>query len=118
MRENDVKPIKEFSLRDNKRLKTSKHFYGLKNSREYCNVIHCKHLRQDLMMMPTAGYLSLLFGVINGNISRVPGTYVDESISTSTAASDNISLQAEERLECKPQKYNTFKFAGHEIVPH
>lgn len=59
MRDVYIKPSKEFHLERGQLLQLLKHLYDLSDSGDYWHVTFSKHLRDDLMMTPTTGDLSL-----------------------------------------------------------
>ena len=82
MREVYVKPTKEFKLNSDQLLKLLKPLYGLSDACDYWQVTFANHLKEELGMSPGAGYLSLFFKMVNGQLEGITGTYVDDSLGT------------------------------------
>ncbi len=65
MRDVFVRPTKEFKLSQGHLLKLLKPLYGLSDSGDYWNATMSRHLREDLLMKPSALDISLISKIVN-----------------------------------------------------
>lgn len=112
MRDVYGKPTEEFRLSANQLLKLLKPLYGLADSGDYLHKTFSKHLRQDLMMTPTSGDLSLFFKVVKGKLCGLTGAYVDDTIGAGDAQFEQDSKATGLRFQSKDRENDNFQFAG------
>lgn len=108
-------PTKDFKLSKDVLLKLLKPLYGLCDSGDSWHSTFTQHLKDDLLMTPTLSDSELFFKVINGEISGLIGTYVDDSISAGNKTFEECSTITGKMFESKGRQYHNFKFAGMEI---
>ena len=84
-----LKPGKDFEISGNRLLKLLRPLYGLSDSGDYWNTTFSKHIKEDLKMTPTIEDYSFFFKKTRGKLVGVPGTYVDDIVSSGTEAFEN-----------------------------
>jgi len=110
-----VRPSPEFELPSNVLLKLLRPLYGLADAGDYWGATMTRHLRQDLLMEPTAGDLSLFFKVVDGNLAGLTGCYVDDNLLKGTPEFITETDVTVTRFDSRPRELDTFTFAGVEL---
>lgn len=97
-REIYVRPPVEFQLSSDKLLRLDKPLYGLSDAGDYWHETFAKHLKGELRMNSTTGYLSLYIRRDKKGIAGVIGSYVYDTISTGTKDFAQESLITESKF--------------------
>ena len=63
-------------------------------------------------MASTAGDLSLFFKMINGQVTKVTGAYVDDKFASGSDEFKKESATTGMRFGSKPRKFGNFTYAG------
>lgn len=106
----------EFQLGPNEILKLTNPLYGLTDSGDYWYHILNRHLREDLKMSPTTGFLSLFFKRTNGRLRGIIGSYVHDTLATGNEEFEEESGFTERKFKSSPRKYEDITFSGIQIT--
>lgn len=74
-----VKASDRFQLKRYQLLKLLKPFYGFTNADDYWYHVFYPHLRDDLVMVPNTGDVSLFIKIIRDNLCGMNTSYVDDT---------------------------------------
>lgn len=98
-----------------KRIKLLEPFYVLTDYGVYWHHNFTKHLRDDLSMTPTTGYLSLFTKTEIGSLTGITGSYVDDTLSTGTDGCQENNKLTQQKFESSARDFDNITFAGIQI---